>query len=346
MRPAEVGGILLRVLVAAVCILCAWQSIRFARIDRLANNGNLGDLQQAIRMDPENPSLVARAALLRSESGDDSPEVNTALRRALVMNPRNSQVLIALGLREEFRGDSGGAERDLMRAVSVDRQFTPAWSLASFYFRADQPAKFWPVVQGVLSLDPLVVDLRPLFDLCWRETDNPEKVLSIIPRRPSIIFPYLQFLIESQRVNAAVKLVPTALSVARPTVPADRDELLALVDLLLQQKRGPDAAQVWNQLIDRDLVQSGRIQPDKGMSLADPEFQYPGVTQGFAWRAESPPGTSARIDRYARFEFDGNQPERSRLLSTVAAVVPGRTYRMLWKIDSAASAWRTTPAWC
>ena len=159
------------------------------------------------------------------------------------------------------------------------------------------------------------------------------KILAVLPRRESIIFPYLQFLIETQRVDAAVNLAPLALSLAKPAIPSDRDWLLALTDLLLQQKRTPDAVRTWNGLIDRNLIQSGKLQPDTGAFIADPEFQHPDVIQGFGWRPESPPGTSARIDRYARFEFDGNQPEKSRLLSTFAAVVPGRTYRILWKAE-------------
>ena len=55
MRLAQAGAILFRIAVAAACILCAWQSIRFARIDWLANNGIWDGLQQAIRMDPQNP---------------------------------------------------------------------------------------------------------------------------------------------------------------------------------------------------------------------------------------------------------------------------------------------------
>ncbi len=284
-------------------------------------------------MDPRNAALISRAALARNDDGDNSPEVDEQLRQASRLNPLDSRVLIALGLREEFRGDSAAAERDLVRAVAVDRQYTPAWSLASFYFRADQPAKFWPVVQHVLQLDPLAVDLRPLFDLCWRETEDADQILAVLPRRESILFPYLQFLIDTQRVDAAVKLAPAALNVADPATPSDRDSLLGLVELLLQQNRTGDAVSVWNRLIDRDLMQSGKVQPEKGLSIADPEFQYPLVTRGFGWNLQSPPGTSSRIDRYARFEFDGNQPERSLLLSTVAAVLPGRSYRLQWKSD-------------
>jgi hypothetical protein len=36
-----------------------------------------------------------------------------------------------------------------------------------------------------------------------------------------------------------------------------------------------------------------------------------------------------------RFEFDGNEPEAVGILGTVAPLLPGRAYRLLWKTDAA-----------
>jgi len=334
MRRDDIAGIALRVVVAGTCIICSWQAIRFARIDWLAADGTFEGLQKAVSMDPKNPALLARVALTRNENGDNSPEVDEEMRQVLRINPLDSRILIALGLREEFHGDSVGAERELKQAVVVDHQYTPAWTLAGYYVRSDQPDKFWPVVQHVLLLDPLAVDLRPLFDLCWHETEDPAKIASVLPRRDSILVPYLQFLVETKRIDAAALLTPSVLAVADRTSVSDRDQLLNLIDLLLEKDRTKEAVDVWNQLVDRGMILNGKLNPGNGESLADPGFQYPLITRAFAWKIEMPPGIAGRINGSARFELDGNQPEKALMLSTIAAVTPGHAYRLSWKSDS------------
>jgi len=222
----------------------------------------------------------------------------------------------------------------LKQAVVVDHQYMPAWTLAGYYVRSDQPDKFWPVVQHLLLLDPLAVDLRPLFDLCWRETEDPAKIASVLPRRESILVPYLQFLVQTKRIDAAALLTPSVLAVVERSSTSDRDQLLNLIDLLLEKDRTKEAVDVWNQLVDRGMILNGKLNPRDGESLADPGFQYPLVTRGFAWKLEMPPGIAGRIDGSARFELDGNQPEKILMLSAVAALMPGRAYRLSWKSDS------------
>ena len=154
---------------------------------------------------------------MRNDEGDNSPEVDALLRRAVTLNPLDSRTLIAVGLREGVFCEATRlvAEKDLLQAVDVDHQYgTPAWSLASFYFRTGQHEKFWPVVARVLELNPLLVNLNPLFDLCWHETGDAQKILSVLPRRPDIIFPYLSFLVDSQRTDAAVAVVDSRFSVS------------------------------------------------------------------------------------------------------------------------------------
>jgi len=309
MHRDDIAGIALRVVVAGTCIVCSWQAIRFARIDWLAADGTFEGLQKAVSMDPKNAALLARVPLTRNENGDNSPEVDEEMRQVLRLNPLDSRILIALGLREEFHHDSAGAERELKQAVVVDHQYMPAWTLAGYY-------------------------VRPLFDLCWRETEDPAKIASVLPRRESILVPYLQFLVQTKRIDAAALLTPSVLAVVERSSTSDRDQLLNLIDLLLEKDRTKEAVDVWNQLVDRGMILNGKLNPRDGESLADPGFQYPLVTRGFAWKLEMPPGIAGRIDGSARFELDGNQPEKILMLSAVAALMPGRAYRLSWKSDS------------
>ncbi|HVV47571.1 MAG TPA: hypothetical protein VHC72_20310, partial [Bryobacteraceae bacterium] len=147
--------ILCRVLVIAVCGFAIWWSVRTARADWLASAGTAGGLQKARLLAPDDPVLTARAALDRSDSGDPSPAIDEELQRAARMNPFDSSLLMTLGLREEFRGNNAAAETDLVRAAAVDHQFKPAWTLANYYYRTNQPDKAWPMIERILRLDPL-----------------------------------------------------------------------------------------------------------------------------------------------------------------------------------------------
>ncbi len=88
------------------------------------------------------------------------------------MSPLDSGVLMALGLREEFRGNPAKAEAYLVRAAEIDHQFKPAWTLANYYNRTNQPDKGWPMIERILNLDPLGFDLAPVFELCWRQASD------------------------------------------------------------------------------------------------------------------------------------------------------------------------------
>ena len=148
-------GWAIRILVIAVCAFATVESIRWATADWLASSGRPEDFERATRIDPNDEEVLARSAIFRSNNGDLSPVVDDELHRAAGLNPRDSAVLIALGLREELRGNDAQAESWLTRAAAVDRQFKPAWALANYYYRANRPDKFWPMIERCLSLEPI-----------------------------------------------------------------------------------------------------------------------------------------------------------------------------------------------
>ena len=208
--------LLCRVLLIALCGLAVWRSVRIAAADWLASEGTTESFERAIHFAPENPQLLARAAILRSDNGDPSPAVDEELRRAALMNPFDSALPMTLGLREEFRGNSAGAESYLVRAAEIDHQFKPAWTLANYYYRTNQPDKSWPMIARILSLEPLGFDPTPVFELCWNQAAGSRKILSLIPRRGHRPVQYLEFLINTQRAEAAFEVWPVALGSADP----------------------------------------------------------------------------------------------------------------------------------
>jgi tetratricopeptide (TPR) repeat protein len=212
---------------------------------RAAHNGMEG-LESAIRLEPNDSVLVARAALAKNANGDMSAEVDRELLRAAAMNPYAADVQMALGLREEFRGHQAEAERYLIHAAEIDHTFKPAWTLANYYVRQDQPDKMWPVIKRGLALDPLVFDPRPVFDLCWNESGNSKKILELIPARGKVPIQYLYYLISTKRPDAALELWPGALAAADQSDLNQVNVMIAFSEFLQQANRMSDAVAVWN----------------------------------------------------------------------------------------------------
>jgi tetratricopeptide (TPR) repeat protein len=335
-----IAALLFRAGLVAICVFISWRSIRLAVADSIGAPGTSVSLARAIAIEPENADLVARAALVRSDSGDGSRNVDRDLERALRLNPRNSEVLIALGLRREFEGNLAEAGRYLQRAAEVDHTFRASWVRADFSARNNRPDEFWRMARRCLSLEPLGYDPEPVFDLAWRvardsNNVNSKKILDLLPRTGPRAVQYLRYLIATNRLDAAIEAWPPALNSLDASSPLDAPALTEFTDLLVRNDRLSAAVRAWNQLVDRGMIQSGHLNPDSGVSVADPAFGYPLVQGPFGWNVTQQPGAFASaVPSMLRFEFDGNEPEAVQLLSTMAPVVGGRAYRLVWKYDS------------
>jgi tetratricopeptide (TPR) repeat protein len=331
-------AILCRVLVIAVCGFAVFRSVRIAIADRVASAETMDAFQHAIRFAPDNSDLLMRMAVYRNENGDFPSPMEDELRRAARLNPLDPAPLMVLGLREEFLGNSAQAENYLVRATEIDHQFKPAWTLANYYVRRNQPEKSWPMIQRILNLDPMGFDLTPVFELCWSQDDsNPgasRKILSLIPRHGHSAIDYLQFLMTTHRAEAALEAWPEALRATDAGNVPGIETLIRFADFLVEGNRTTDAVPVWNQLVGRGFIHSGRLDPAKGASIADPEFKFEPLTKAFGWRlAENAGLATSQVTNGLRFEFDGDEAQNLQLISAFAAVVPTTIYRLRWTSD-------------
>ncbi len=187
---------LFRALLVAVCCFATWMSVRHARADLAAAPGTAAGIARALRIEPENVELVVSDALLKGDSDDISPTADEPLLRALRLNPLNSRLLIALGLRAEFRGDNAQAERYLARATEVDHAFTPAWTFANFCVRTGQPDKFWPMAQKKMfeSRPPRLRSSPCIQSRAWGVTSDSKRIRGILPPTGPLLIDYLRYL--------------------------------------------------------------------------------------------------------------------------------------------------------
>ena len=227
-------------------------------------------------------------------------------------------------------GDLAGAEKWLLEAARIDRQFEPRWTLANFYFRRENNGEFWKWMRAELEIS--YGDRRPAFDLCWRMSAEANEILArAIPGRREVLAAYLGWLLETHRPRAAA---PVALKLAAAGDAADRPLLLAGDDALIEANDVASSLELW-----------------KLMGFAAPggvyrgSFEGPAVGAGLDWRWQEIPGVvHSAINQprtMHRISLSGRQPESCELLRQVLALRGGARYRLSWnaglaRVESAA----------
>ena len=299
-------------------MLCAasW-SVRLAYADFLVRGDSPAQIMRAIRLAPGNAAWWLRF----SELADPD-----AVAFATQASPHNASLWIRAGLRAEAAGDRERAEQDLLRAAGASRQYQPRWTLANFYFRANDPERFWPWMKTALEWAP--GDRMPLFRLCWKMNQDPAIVLARgIPDSSRVLREYLLFLVGTARLDASQ---PVAARLLGQASSADRPLLLAYTSRMLEARQWQPALSAWNTLCRRHVLPYTPLDAAHGSVVTNGDFQSEPLNAGFDWRPLAVDGivTGLRANPSAfQIVFSGGQPESSASLSQVVPVAPGARYR-------------------
>ncbi len=299
----------------ATLLVCAGAfSVRRAVADFEFRRGTPESVARAVETAPSNAEyLLFRALQIEYDGGDST----ATLERAAAVDPYSSAPRIRLGLAAEVRGDQADAERWLLDAAKIDRQFEPGWTLANFYFRHDRMAEFWKWMKTALEVS--YGDRRPAFDLCWRASSDAEEIARAISERHEVLGAYLAYLLETHRVDAAG---PVSLKFAASRVAGDQALLLGACDEFIRAGKTDAALALWDAVFP------------KYTGLVRGNFDAPAIGQGFDWRADTIPGVvHLDLDMPARHRITltGRQPESCVLLRQTVVVEPGREYRLRWE---------------
>jgi tetratricopeptide (TPR) repeat protein len=304
---------ILAVIALLVLGVAAVYSIRLAMADAAFRKHTPQSVARALEILPDDAGYL----LFRAQQLDYDGESSTALlERAARLNPLSSAPRIRLGLAAEARGDFSGAEKWLLDAARVDRQFEPRWTLANFYFRRERRSEFWKWMRSALEVS--YGDRRLAFDLCWRMSQNAEEVLTqAIPDRHEVLAAYLYYVMDLHHEAAG----PVALKLAQLHDSSDVPELETACDLLINDDKRAEARELWRQM---GHAQTGLI--------ADGDFATEPTGHGFDWRPLRAEGLAyvAQSGSY-RITFSGKQPEVSEVLSQFVTLQPGKIYSLGWE---------------
>jgi hypothetical protein len=234
-------------------------------------------------------------------------------------DPENPDSMMQAGQREEFAGDLGAAERDLLRAAQISRLYQPRYLLAQFYFRHPSGDRYWNWSRAALDTAP--GDVGVIFNLSWNT--HPDALWlwqNAIPHRAEIARQYLAFLTSMQEWTGSLTI---ARDLASRAIPSDRDTLLAWCDARLESGGSADSREIWDAMCRRKLLPYS-----PGDTVTNASFSQTPLATAFDWRPARVPGvtvstTSGRL----RITFTGRQPEQCLLIWQYVPPSP-RPYRI------------------
>lgn len=301
--------------VAALSVLAvaAVYSIRLALADAAFRKGTPRSVARALEVLPDRAGYLLFRAQQMEYDGEDSTAL---LEHAARVNPLSAAPRIRLGLAAEARGDFAGAEKWLLGAARVDRQFEPRWTLANYYFRRGRSAEFWKWMRA--ALDVSYGDRSLAFDLCWRVSQNAEEVLTqAIPERHEVLGAYLYYVMDlhHEAVSAA------ALKLVQLHDRSDLPELETACDLLIDAGKFAEARDLWRQI---GHTQTGLI--------ANGDFATEPSGHGFDWRPSRAKGLAyVPLPRSYRIVFSGKQLESTELMLQFVTLQTGKMYSLRWE---------------
>jgi tetratricopeptide (TPR) repeat protein len=321
-------------LVAAVClagtVLLGWE-------DHLALLWTRAGIEEAIRLAPGDARNYDALA------GLDGPDRIWALERLSEVNPYDSLARIELGLLAELQGDRTRAERLLIEAARVDKTYAPRWSLANFYFRSNDPAKFWPWLREAARMS--YGDPRGLAQLAWDLAEDAPEGLAALSDRQPVLESYVSLLLDNNRLGPAETAANKLLEVYGKEAAG---AVLVHCDRFLNAGRPEAALRLWNRLAGARLISARPLDPERGPHLTNGDFGSEPLSRGFDWRLPPVEGVEmVRLPAGAglRFSFSGRQPEDCMLMLERVPLAPDRSWRLRFEYRSQGMAAETGLRW-
>jgi tetratricopeptide (TPR) repeat protein len=327
-------GLLVRGLLSLLLVACLVEVAREALAVRSAKNNSLAGLYSARRWDPSNPTYPVQLALSLTENSLSSNprEVIGLLEEAARLGPRRADTWASLGGGLESVGKVSNAVGAYERAL----EFFPKspeinWEFANLLIRAGEESKaLAPLRQAILG-DP---SLRTgAFDLVWRAGIPPDQILGIIPVRQEILSAYLDYLVQTHRLDAAASVWGRLLASPESF---DLDAAFRYFDALFHDHRVDSLATVWAGLLRHEPARI-HWQPGNANLITNGGFEDPPVNGGFDWRTPGIEGADIRIDesvvhsgtRSLLLHFEGTRNLDFGHVAQYVSVNPDTSYRFL-----------------
>jgi tetratricopeptide (TPR) repeat protein len=307
---------------AALMVGIAW-NVRFGVADLLARRNQLDDTRLAMRLLPAN--AVYPAQLAEEVYAIDPASAKSLLQGAVKLDRYDASSWIRLGLLYEAEDDLPHAEEALLRAAGADSTFLPSWSLANFYFRHENTARFWYWARRAAQMAP--DDAAPLFRLAWYVSPNAQEIAGRLQmQRPEIEAQFVNFLMAQGDPEAVTEAASHLLVAGKE----DKSEtVLEVCDWLIDHQHPDLALPLWNQLAERHQVPYAQLVAGSADAVTNGEFGRSPLSRGFDWRLKTVEGVSSFLNANPNtlgFDFSGEEPDSFLIMNQAAPVQPQKHY--------------------
>jgi hypothetical protein len=205
----------------------------------------------------------------------------------------------------------------------VDSTFLPSWSLANFYFRQENAARFWYWAGKAAQMAP--DDATPLFRLAWYLSPDAQEIENRLQmKRPVIEGQFVNFLITQ---GDPIAVTEAASHLLRTGSKDGTDTLLGACDWLIARKRPDLALPLWNGLAKQISYPSLSVDSP----VTNDKFARSPTSRGFDWHLTTVDGVSSFLNvspNALGFEFSGEEPDSFTLMNQTAPVQAQREYAL------------------
>jgi hypothetical protein len=289
-------------------------------------------IQTAIKWDPQNPEYYDALATVTHlyAAGGNSAEVVRLCEKATALSPYNAFYWADLGAAYEW----SGRRNDALRAFTSAHALFPNspeinWKVANFYVRTGKISDALRALKEVLLEDPSKE--RQVFVLAANATaDNQEILREMLPPSAPVLLDYLDFQIETNRMDPAAQTWANLLELKSPFDPA---RAFPYCDALIQHQDVDQLIKAWAALSAR-FPQEISVRESKPNLITNGNFTLVPLNAGLDWRVIPVQGASATVDastgidgsKSLRINFDGTQNLDYAHVLQFVPVTPNTSY--------------------
>ncbi|MGB8524141.1 MAG: tetratricopeptide repeat protein [Candidatus Acidiferrales bacterium] len=290
------------------------------------------DIQTAIKWDPGNPEYYdALATLTHLYSTANPADVVRLNEKAVQLSPYNADYWADLGAAYEWAGRNNDALRAFTRARTLFPNSPQInWKAANFYVRTRRTSEALAALQKVLLEDG--TKERQVFVLAVNATNDNQEILDqMLPPHAPVIIDYLNFQIETGRMEAADRTWAALLELK---LPFDLARSFPYLDALVQRRDVERLTTAWAVLCSR-FPQEVCARESSPNLITNGDFAFAPLNGGLDWRVIPIQGAAVSEDpsvgvtgsKSLRIDFDGKQNLEYGHVLQYVPVAPNTAYK-------------------
>jgi tetratricopeptide (TPR) repeat protein len=258
---------------------------------RSADSSEVGGVERAIRLVPDNAEFPHLLGLQLSASDQDDDGAIASLRKAVTLNSNSGRYWLDLASVYQVKGNVEKQNEAVQSALNAEPGNPEVAAEAAQYFLVSGDIdRALPLFRQSLVQNPQAANA--ILQVCWRQTRDANLLLAkAIPTNPELQLEFLRILTEQKETPAAKQVWQQLLASNRSVQP---QLSFFYFDYLLKEHEVASFDRAWHEL----AVLSPNMQAylPKGNLIVNASFEQQLLNSGFDWRQEPADHVAAGID--------------------------------------------------